>query len=226
MQVYNNQLFVGTLDISPVATRLDPNDGADLWCFPTPNEEAKPVSTRGIGNYANYGVRTILSDSNSLYLGMANPLNLLTATNDLLPEGGWELVRLTQRYADRDWDGLSDGFETQFFGNPTNASPTQNSDGDSHNNLAEFVAGTDPKNTASRFKLTNTRVSVGGGVSFDWPGLAGREYRVHRTTNSSGAWTVLTNLTGGNTTMTFSLPPGADAGFFRVSVELGPAAGP
>jgi hypothetical protein len=32
----------------------------------------------------------------ALYLGMANPMNLLTDEGDELPEGGWELLRLWQ----------------------------------------------------------------------------------------------------------------------------------
>ena len=37
---------------------------------------------------------TMLSDD-ALYLGMANPMNLLTDPLDDKPEGGWELLRLS-----------------------------------------------------------------------------------------------------------------------------------
>ena len=37
----------------------------------------------------------MISDD-ALYLGMANPMNLLTDPNDDLPEGGWELLKLSQ----------------------------------------------------------------------------------------------------------------------------------
>jgi hypothetical protein len=38
-------------------------------------------------------VRNVIPDD-SLYLGMANPMNLMTDSNDDLPDGGWELICL------------------------------------------------------------------------------------------------------------------------------------
>jgi hypothetical protein len=68
--------------------------GADLFRFPRPNAMAVPESIEGVGNYTNYGVRTMIADDN-LYLGMANPMNLLTDPDDNVPEGGWELLSLS-----------------------------------------------------------------------------------------------------------------------------------
>lgn len=50
----------------------------------------------GVGNYANYGIRTMVSDD-ALYLGSANPMNLMTDRSDDRPEGGRELLRLTPK---------------------------------------------------------------------------------------------------------------------------------
>lgn len=71
--------------------------GADLWRFPDGDTAAAPESRQGVGNYANYGVRTMVSDdaAGALYIGSANPMNLMTDTTDDRPEGGWELIRLT-----------------------------------------------------------------------------------------------------------------------------------
>jgi hypothetical protein len=53
------------------------------------------VDTTGLGNYLNYGIRSMTTDHRSaLYLGMANPMNLRTDKSDDVPEGGWELIRL------------------------------------------------------------------------------------------------------------------------------------
>jgi hypothetical protein len=64
--------------------------GADLWRFSDPEAPAQPESTGGLGNFANFGVRTMLrlDGSGDVILGSANALNLE-------PEGGWELFRLT-----------------------------------------------------------------------------------------------------------------------------------
>ena len=70
--------------------------GADLWRFRSSTEPALPVSLSGIGNYSNYGIRTMVS-GDTLYFGMANAFNLLTDPGDDLPEGGWELRQLIPR---------------------------------------------------------------------------------------------------------------------------------
>jgi hypothetical protein len=53
-------------------------------------------SLNGVDNPSSYGVRTMIADD-ALYLGMANPMNLLTDPADDRPEGGWELLRLALR---------------------------------------------------------------------------------------------------------------------------------
>lgn len=108
MAVYENQLFVGTMDWSFLLGEdlLDlagdlPIDlvwnefGADLFRFPSSLSPAFPEFVDGVGNYSNYGVRTMLADD-ALYIGSANPMNLMTDLTDDRPEGGWELMRLTK----------------------------------------------------------------------------------------------------------------------------------
>jgi len=118
MAVYGGKLYVGTMDWSYLASQAwpqiaqqlglptgtpNPLDeiatyGADLWRFPSTTSAATAVSTNGVGNYLNYGLRNMLSveDStsanNGLYLGMADPENLATTGGG--PKGGWELIRL------------------------------------------------------------------------------------------------------------------------------------
>lgn len=101
MAVYAGQLFVGTMDHSFLlgegALDIDfpVNEfGADLFRFPSSRSRAIPESVDGVGNYSNYGIRTMVSDD-AFYLGTANPMNLLTDLTDDLPEGGWELLRLS-----------------------------------------------------------------------------------------------------------------------------------
>jgi hypothetical protein len=73
--------------------------GADLWTFSSRPAPATPASRSGVGNFTNYGVRTIVATPDALYLGTANPMNLLTDPSDSVPEGGWELIRLERRSA-------------------------------------------------------------------------------------------------------------------------------
>ncbi len=106
MAVYGNRLWVGTMDWSWVRAELlnvpDVNlpplttRGADLWYFPSANSPALPESMDGMGNPSSYGIRTVLSDASGFYLGMANPMNLLTDP-DAGPVGGWELIKLVAK---------------------------------------------------------------------------------------------------------------------------------
>jgi hypothetical protein len=121
MAVFENKLYIGTMDWSYLASDgltvaedyieeflgedielpIDINDidlsdywGADLMVISASGQAAEPEDLKGVGNYTNYGIRTMLSDD-ALYIGMANPMNLLTNPDDNLPEGGWELLKLT-----------------------------------------------------------------------------------------------------------------------------------
>ncbi|WP_432841963.1 hypothetical protein [Dactylosporangium sp. CA-092794] len=102
MTVTAGKLFVGTMDWSYIAHYLlppgqgniDPSIyGGDLWAFDC-DGPAEAVSTTGVGNYLNYGVRNMIPDGSTVYLGMANPMNLRTDPNDAVPDGGWELIKM------------------------------------------------------------------------------------------------------------------------------------
>jgi hypothetical protein len=109
MEVFDGRLFVGTMDFlylgaaglrdmfefpPIVTTTFERFYGADLWTFASRQAPAIPVNVSGLGNFTNYGVRTMVSTKDALYLGTANPMNLLTDETDSMPEGGWELIRL------------------------------------------------------------------------------------------------------------------------------------
>jgi hypothetical protein len=112
MAVHRDQLFVGTMDHSYLLEHLIPvlgealgfdtsaitlpehTPGADLFRFLPGDHPALAESLDGVGNEASYGIRNMLSSPEALYLGMANPMNLLASTGDGSPRGGWELLRL------------------------------------------------------------------------------------------------------------------------------------
>ncbi|SCE72775.1 hypothetical protein GA0070563_101620 [Micromonospora carbonacea] len=122
MAVTDGRLFVGTMDWSYLAKDLLPQTaaqmgfsgaveglsdgldpitidpelyGGDLFMFDSNLHPATAVDTKGLGNQLNYGFRTMITDGKTLYLGMGNPMNLRTDPTDDIPEGGWELLKLT-----------------------------------------------------------------------------------------------------------------------------------
>ena len=62
-----------------------PGEGGDLIRFTEHWMVAE--SDDGLGNNRNYGVRNMVTDGDSLFIGTANPMNLD-------PLGGWELIEL------------------------------------------------------------------------------------------------------------------------------------
>jgi hypothetical protein len=113
MEVWNNRLWIGTMDWSwpamlgtdvlfnaakmPVPIEIlaffaTQTPGGDLFFIQDSKTPAVAESTSGIGNVTSYGIRNMVGADNSLFVGMANPNNLLTGP--IGPRGGWELIEL------------------------------------------------------------------------------------------------------------------------------------
>jgi len=104
MAVWNNRLWVGTMDWSYLATKgaavlfglavpvANPaNFGGDLWSFSSPTSPAHVESLAGVGNQTNYGIRNMFA-ADTLFLGTANGMNLMTDPSG--PLGGWEVIEV------------------------------------------------------------------------------------------------------------------------------------
>jgi hypothetical protein len=112
MANFNNKLYVGTMNWGyPAAdagvlifqqswgqtkiflnTIIPPSTyGAALFSFTNNTSAATGESTNGLGNYLNYGIRTLIPNgTTSLLLGTANPMDLATIPGQ--PQGGWALI--------------------------------------------------------------------------------------------------------------------------------------
>lgn len=92
---------------------------------------------------------------------------------------------------DTNGNGLSDEWERQHFGAPTNLPPGGDFDGDRFSNRDEYLAGTSPTNPASRLEHRLPLLQPTG-LRLSWPTVAGRSYRVRATdTLSIPNWTAL-----------------------------------
>lgn len=75
---------------------------------------------------------------------------------------------------DSDFDGISDAYEREKFGNLTTANATSNADADDQSDLAEYYANTDPNDPNSRLEVSITSVvDTAGGKDIDVEILAG-----------------------------------------------------
>lgn len=87
---------------------------------------------------------------------------------------------------DSDFDGLPNTWETEYFGGPTNSTPSADFDIDGLSNMDEYIAGTNPTNASSRFQITQQALQMDDDVTqyiIEWGSVTGREYRIRWDSN-------------------------------------------
>jgi hypothetical protein len=113
---------------------------------------------------------------------------------------------------DGDADGMPDGWEVDNFGSTEAGLPGVDSDGDGVLNVDEAVAGTQPTNAASFFRIEH--VSATG---LSWTAVPGRVYSVERTGDPRQPFSpIASGLTVGS--YTFDEPTSSSPNFYRIRV--------
>jgi hypothetical protein len=119
---------------------------------------------------------------------------------------------------DTDLDGMDDDWETAFFGDLGQVA-TNDFDSDGQHNLAEYIAGTNPTNPASYFKISGASSAPGTGFILHWPATSNRIYNVYRSDNLT-----YTDFLPMETNITFPRSSSTDSthnaqGFYRIDVQ-------
>lgn len=136
-------------------------------------------------------------------------------------------IRVETVNPDLDGDGLPDAWEQQYFGN-INGNATTDADGDGANSWQEFLAGTNPTNSLSAFRLLSA-TRTNNDVRVDWTTVGGHFYMVQVSTNATSGPTgpfvdLVTNFVSGTAegTNSYTHIGGATnkAAYYRV--RLGP----
>lgn len=120
---------------------------------------------------------------------------------------------------DTDGDGMSDAWEILNGLDPNIANAVSDSDGDGFTDYQEFVTGTLPQVPSSRF---SAMASVeAGGVRLQCSTLAGRKYRIERSTDLTG-WTLHEEVIGDGSPLNrlITVPNGQSRGFYHIIVTM------
>ena len=143
--------------------------------------------------------------------------------NDLLLTG----LDVCIPMGDLDGDGLTDGFEVTYFGDPTMADPHGHGDGDGHTNEEEMWLGTDPTNALSGLRITAVERQAGP-VTVEWTTVGGKRYRVDVSEDAlalSGGFAPAATVTetgvsaGVESTESFTDAAGVTTRLYRVVLE-------
>lgn len=127
---------------------------------------------------------------------------------------------------DDDGDGLPNEWESRYFGSNTAADPAVDSDGDQALNWQEYVADTNPTNTASHFPNIITNASGQGVLTLlaGPPTTNSRVYDVWSNTNlAHGEWSPVGLSAAGRVdglAVTLMVTNAAPARFYRTGVRI------
>ena len=129
------------------------------------------------GDFGNYGssLVNVTGSSGAIAIG---PYSVLILSRQALPN------------LDSDGDGLLNGWEQTYFGNPLTGVATTDGDGDGANNLHEQAANTIPDSAASVLRFTNIQ-RTGANVALQWTGGQSVKQLVQHATTLSGPWTAI-----------------------------------
>ncbi|NWK56939.1 hypothetical protein HW115_15050 [Verrucomicrobiaceae bacterium N1E253] len=139
-------------------------------------------------------------------------------------EGNFFLLDTGGEFIDADIDGIPNWWERKHTGNNTAMSASQDQDNDGQDNLAEYIAGLNPRDASSVFKIETleSEDAPQGSMTVRWQSQPGRIYYLHITetlTDMSGPADY--TVEGDGTLKTIQVPKsGRKALFCRVSVQM------
>jgi hypothetical protein len=133
------------------------------------------------------------------------------------------LITLSDRSSSSYGDGIPDSWRLRYFGSVNNllSQADADADGDGANNMAEYIAGTDPTDPNSMLKLSSSRDIPSPGCLIRWPSVEGKQYIIERSSSMfSPSWVPIATNSGTGAEMEFH-DSGATGSsrFYRVRVQ-------
>ena len=122
---------------------------------------------------------------------------------------------------DCDDDGMPDAWELGHFSALTNVSARSDWDGDGFPDAWEYLAGTQPTNGASALQLKESTQPAAGACRLQWDSVAGKRYRILRSTNLNNGFTLIQAGVGANAPLNVytDFPPASPTLLYGVGLD-------
>ena len=198
-----------------LASRNSSTNLALLICNPTSNATSWQVVLQGRYRARDLQLASIIqtgsnsSYANIPYFGLTN-ISLSTPSNAI---GAWGVQYLTFNILPEYEHWAQEVYGLIGSSNSADADV----DGDGMNNYSEYLAGTDPTNSASLLKITNC-ATASTNLWLSWPSVPGVAYRIQASA-SLASTTVWADITASLVTNAFGTNSVASQQFYRVTVQ-------
>ncbi len=173
-----------------------------------PELEGQPVHYTTLTNLpaGTHTLAAVLTDTNAVEHALGPSFTLEVSANE----------------NDTDNDGLPNEWETLYFGGITNANPAAMASNGVNTVLEAYIAGLNPTNLASWFKITSFD-PVTGGFVLRWSAVTGRVYSVSWQTNlQNGFQPLATNIVWPQSSYTDTVHNAESHNFYKINVQLAP----
>ncbi len=177
-----------------------------------------PVSQTGSGlvttvTNAPPGQYSIQFGDVAFYQSPPAQTNFLGSTRTLTFSGNYT-------FSDVNQNGISDAWEQYYFGSvSTNRTQQTDSDGDGMSDYAEFIAGTNPTNAASKLIFLAAKPGTNNVIQVQWAAIPGRVYQL-QSSSDLDSWTPVSSwVRAAVSPMTYTATNASISRLFRVEVR-------
>jgi hypothetical protein len=181
------------------------NLGQGTWTLSGPVSQSGTAPSTTISN-APPGPYTIEFSDVAFYQTPLGQSNNLVAAGSLTFTGNYDFI-------DANHNGISDAWEKYYFGSaPAGRSQYTDSDGDGMSDYAEFIAGTNPTNPASKLVFLSATLQTNKQFQLQWAAIPGRLYQIESSSSlplatSPTRLSGLFDKPGGNFKLHINAPP-------------------
>ena len=213
--------YVAYRSDSPNILPGDTNSVPDIFIYDRIANSTRLVSldSFGSGPANNRSVAPVFSGDSKILLFGGWAGNLVGS--DYTQGADLFITGLSAVITDSDGDAMDDAWELLHFGT-LSRDGAGDYDGDGSNDLSEFLAGTDPEDGSSTFRVQLTSGSPANtSIILSWPAVVNRSYRAEYKANlADPSWLPLSagSFVSGNQGFAYDNSPGSAQRFYRVSV--------